>query len=356
MQTILNQLKIKAKVISCHNNGTTLKYELKMLDGERVSKLERYATEIALETKSYCKPIIKVMFEKGTVSVELLINPLKMIKFDQLKQSFDKVKDKYNIPIILGKTHDGEDLIVDLSVMPHLLIAGTTGSGKSVLLHSILNSIMDIDNIKLALIDPKKVELTYYSDIKNLMYPVINDSDSALDILSDLVYEMENRFIKMSKASVSNIKDLNKKYPNSMSYIVLVIDEFSDLMHTSKKEFQTKLCLLAQKSRACGIHIVIATQRPSVDVITGLIKANFPSRISCRVSSVTDSRVILNAVGAERLLGKGDSIISSIGYDMIRFQGSFIDTNEIKIRCDNHKRSMASVIMNSVIGGILNGF
>jgi len=340
MQTILEQLKIGADVIKIENNGTMSKYYLRLHPGAKVSKIERCATEIALGIKAYSKPIIRVVTEEGLVIVELLTDPVKLVDFNDIIMSDEEGR---VIPLMLGRTHDGEDLIADLAEMPHLLIGGTTGSGKSVLLHSILSGIiMSEKNVKLVLIDPKKVELSYYSNIKQLMYPVITDPDDALSVLSDLVNEMEARFKQMSKASVNNIAELKPELP----YIVIIIDEFSDLMHTAKKEFPKKLCMLAQKSRACGIHIIMATQRPSVDVVTGLIKANFPARISCRVSSLTDSRVILGCSGAEKLLGKGDSLISSVGYDMIRFQGAYISPDEIQNLCETQKRSRMARVIN----------
>ncbi|KKN11740.1 hypothetical protein LCGC14_1023430 [marine sediment metagenome] len=350
MQTILNQLNIKADVVNVENNGTISKYYLRLHPGAKVSRIENCATEIALGLKAYSKPIIRVITEEGLVVVELLTKPVDKITFSEVAWS---IHDNNNtLPLILGRTHDGKSLIADLSIMPHLLIAGTTGSGKSVLLHSILTGLI-ISNqpIKLVLIDPKKVEFSYYTNIKQLMYPVVTDAENALNVLTDLVDEMEIRFKAMSRSSVNTIKDFNCKNQNNiMSHIIFVIDEFSDLMHMSKKIFQKKLCMLAQKSRACGIHIIMATQRPSVDVVTGLIKANFPARISCRVSSLTDSRIVLGCSGAEKLLGYGDALINSIGYDMVRFQGAYIKPEEIQKICECYKRSKISNIYNYIRG------
>lgn len=347
MQTILRQLKIKADVVNSENNGIMSTYYLRLGPGAKVSKLENNATEIALALKSYSKPLIRVIPEKGLVAVELLVNPLRKVGFADV----DRSSTSGPLSMVLGKTHDGKDLLADLSIMPHLLIAGTTGSGKSVMLHSILNSLLTSDtNIKLALIDPKKVELTPYQYVKQLLYPIITEPNDALAVLSDLVEEMEHRFRLMARARYNDIAKYNVKKKKNLPYIVLVIDEFSDLMHSSKKEFQKKLCMLAQKSRACGIHIIIATQRPSVDVVTGLIKANFPARISCRVSSSADSRVILGSGGAEKLLGKGDSLVSSIGLDMVRFQGAFLSEEEVAQCCESNKRSRWSRFVNYLRG------
>jgi S-DNA-T family DNA segregation ATPase FtsK/SpoIIIE len=348
MQTILKQLKIEADIVKVEKNETISKYYLEMHPGAKVSKIENCATEIALGIKSYGKPIIRVIPEQGLVCIEIITNRIKNVNFVDFKDKLIEF-DKYSIPIILGKTYDGNSLIPDLSTMPHLLVSGTTGSGKSVLLHSIINSLIMKENIKLALIDPKKVEFNCYENINQLLYPITTESEEAIALLSDLVDEMENRFKIMSKSSVNCIKDYNKNR-NRLPYIVLIIDEFSDLMYSSKKEFQKMICSLAQKSRACGIHIIISTQRPSVDVITGLIKANFPSRISCRVSSIIDSRVALNCSGAEKLLGNGDALINSIGFDMVRFQGAYLNAEEVKQLCGFNKRGKISRVINFVRG------
>jgi S-DNA-T family DNA segregation ATPase FtsK/SpoIIIE len=290
----------------------------------------------------YGKPIIKTLLDKGLVEIEVLSNRIETVLFDKVIDNLETVD--CEVPLVLGKSYNGNDLIVDLASMPHLLIAGATGSGKSILLHSILSGLMKFDKgIRLALIDPKKVEFTYYNKIKHLKYPIITDFEDALIVLKDLVSEMENRFSRMEKYSVNNIKSFNEIKQNRfvrffrkkefMPYLVVIIDEFSDLIQTSKKDFQKYISLLAQKARACGIHIIIATQRPSADVVTGLIKANFPARISMRVSSAVDSRVILGRNGAEKLLGRGDAILDSVGHSMLRFQGSYITPREVQEIC-----------------------
>lgn len=347
MQTLLNQLKIKADVVSSETNGTMSKYYLRLRPDGKINKIERCASEIALGLKAFSIPIIKIIPEKGLVSIELITKKQNTILFGDLFQSLNINTDELRLPMILGREHTGSDLVADLSLMPHLLIAGTTGSGKSVLLHSIICSFLKLDNIKLALIDPKNVEFSYYNDIKQLIYPIANYPDDAYNILSDLVEEMDDRFIKMAKISVNNIGTYNqKKSKRKMPYIVLIIDEYSDLIQLSKKIFQNKLSRLAQKSRACGIHIIIATQRPSADVVTGIIKANFPARISCKVTSVTNSRVILDRGGAEKLLGKGDAFINSNVHDMLRFKGALISPNEIEQICKGNKRTKFQRFIN----------
>lgn len=347
MQGVLNTLKIRADVVSVENSGTMVKYLLSIGAGEKVNKLEKYSTEISLALKSYSKPIIKIISELGLVSIEVLNSPAGVVKFSDI---VGKLKNETaSIPLILGRTHDGKDLITDLTKMPHILLAGSTGSGKSVMLHSFISSmILSKKNIRLVLIDPKTVEFTYYSNIKQLLYPIIHDLGSAQDVMEQLTEEMEERFDLMYKCGTNSVVDYNiKKHSKMLPYIVLIIDEFSDLFISDKKRDKYKnLCMLAQKSRACGIHIIIATQRPSVDVITGLIKANFPARISCRLPSLFDSRVILDQSGAEKLLGNGDAIIHSSAHDMIRFKGAFLNTHEIEQICLNNKRSNVSILRN----------
>lgn len=323
------------------------KYLLSLSPGTKVEKIEKYATEIALGLKAYSKPIVRAITERGVVSVELLTKPQQEVFFTALLSDFDSFSAQ--VPSILGKTQSGDNLFIDITKMPHMLIAGATGSGKSVMLHSIICSIiLSNKNVKLVLIDPKTVEFSYYKDIKQLLYPVVSDAESALEILDDLIEEMEDRFTIMSKASKNNIEDYNYSSNKEMPYIVVVIDEFSDLMHSSKKDFQSKIAILAQKSRACGIHLILATQRPSVDVVTGLIKANFPSRISCRVSSAVDSRVVLDRNGAEKLLGSGDALLNCGFLDMLRFKGAFLKVDEILKVCDSNRRVVFLEFFNNL--------
>lgn len=347
MQQILQQLKIKADVVRHESNGIMSKYYLRLQPGGRVNKIERCATEIALGLKSYSIPIVRVIPEEGLVSVELLTNPQEYVGFEELIE--DLAKSEGDLPVIMGRDYSGNNIVDDITKMPHLLVSGTTGSGKSVLLHSIICSLISCEttNVHLALVDPKNVEFSYYNNIKQLMYPVVNYADEAYSVLSDLVSEMDARFKLMARVGVNEIKEYNTKRPKKqLPYIVLIIDEFSDLMQRSKKEFQTKLSRLAQKSRACGIHIILATQRPSADVVTGIIKANFPARISCRVTSAVNSRVVLDKNGAEKLLGKGDALVDSSARDMLRFKGAYISPEGIKEICYDNKRGFWSRITN----------
>ncbi len=336
---ILNRIfiesKLKAHVNKCYEEGPFLICDLILEPGGKVSKIENHSTEIALALKSKTEPIIYAIPHKGIIRLELLMREPKMVKFNDLSSSKEFISPDKELPIILGKTRRGNSLVVDLASMPHLLIAGATGSGKSVMLQSIICSLLlHKKQIMLALIDPKRVEFSYYDKVPHLWSPIARDVDSSLSILTDLNKEMNKRFAILQKNKCRNILE----YKGKMPYIVVIIDELADLMMTSKKESQDLITLLAQKSRACGIHLIVSTQRPSVDIITGVIKANFPARLSCRVSSSIDSRVILDKSGAERLLGNGDAIIDSTNHHFIRFKGAFLTENDI-INVIKNKRS-----------------
>lgn len=329
MDEILKQLKIKADVIRTEKSKNVEKFFLKLHPSTRVDKIEKYATEIALGMKSYGKPIIKPITEQGLVSVELLISAQENVIFDSLLSDLNK--STHELPIIIGRTLFGANLILDLTKLPHLLIAGSTGSGKSVLLHSIISSlILNKNEVDLILIDPKMVELSCYGGIKNLVSPIIIEPESALKVIEGLIEEMNDRYRLLARKKVNNITEYNKKTNRKMSYLVLVIDEFADLIYSVKKEFEKALSILSQKARASGIHIILATQRPSVDVVSGNIKANFPARICFKVPSFIDSRVILDIGGAEKLMGAGDGLIVSTQHDLVRFKGAYISLQEIE--------------------------
>ena len=336
MEEILRQLKIKADVVGSEWNGIVAKYLLKLHSGTKLEKLERYATEIALGMKSYGKPIIKPITEEGVVSVEFIIHQQGTIPINSLYEEL--TNSKLKLPIIVGRTVFGENLTIDLTSLPHLLVAGSTGSGKSIFLHSaILSLIRSKRDVSIILVDPKTVEFGAYNNIKQLLCNVINSPEEALTVLSDLINEMNSRFSLLARKKVTNIVEYNSKTLERLSYVVLIVDEFSDLMYNSKKEFQKLLCVLSQKCRAAGIHIIMSTQRPSTDIINGSIKTNFPARISFRVPSSYDSRVVLNEVGADRLLGDGDGLIISPKHNLVRFKGAFVASKDInKVVAENN--------------------
>jgi S-DNA-T family DNA segregation ATPase FtsK/SpoIIIE len=267
------------------------------------------------------------------------------------------------IPLYLGKDSSGEALVSDLTKMPHLLIAGTTGSGKSVCINSIITSVLLTkrpDEVKMILVDPKMVEMTTFSNIPHLMCPIVTETQMAVQILEWATVKMDERYAILAEARVKNIADFNSlgaeevinrfnpsspeeeaKIPKKLPYIIIVIDELADLMMTAAKEIEAYIVRLAQKSRAVGIHIVLATQRPQATVVTGLIKSNMPTRIGFRVAARMDSRIILDQNGAETLLGEGDMLFLKPGTsDLIRAQGTFIDENEIK-RIVKHLKDIA---------------
>jgi S-DNA-T family DNA segregation ATPase FtsK/SpoIIIE len=251
--------------------------------------------------------------------------------------AFEKLRPKGALPIALGKGSGGEPIVADLAEMPHLLIAGATGSGKSVCMNTIICSLLmqsTPQQLRLFLVDPKRVELTVYNEVPHLLAPVLVDTDKIVPALRGIIGEMNARYKRFETARVRNIGDYNSKAATPderLPYIVLVIDELADLMMTASGEVEPALCRLAQLGRATGIHLVVATQRPSVDVLTGLIKANFPSRISFSVSSQVDSRTILDGVGAEKLLGKGDMLFLPTDYiKPKRIQGAFISDDEVR--------------------------
>lgn len=343
MKEVLKQLNIKVDVEHEEHTGNVSRYFLKLLPGTTVDKIERKATEIALAAKSYGKPIIRPILHQGVVILELVTSPPSNVSFC----SFDLENYQQSIlPVILGKTQDNQDLVLDLVDSPHMLVSGTTGSGKSVLLNSIVCSLMESDkNVKIGLVDPKMVEFSNYSDIEQLKYPIIHTPEDTQAVIDDLIDEMNNRFKQMAWDGVSNIKQYRDV---KLPYIVLVIDEFSDIVLTSGKQFSDRLCLLAQKARACGIHVVISTQRPSVGIINGAIKANFPTRVSFKVSSMTDSRVVLDRNGAEKLRGRGDGLLISDLHDMVRFQGAFLEKEDVKNTCDKHNINFKTKICRKI--------
>ena len=249
-------------------------------------------------------------------------------------REFDKMRKKAKLPVAIGKGGSGETVNIDLAKMPHLLVAGSTGSGKSVFVNTIISCLLiekDPSEVRLLLIDPKRVELTPYNGIPHLLTPVVVETDQVVSLLRGLIREMMDRYRRMEEIGVRNIDSYNRKSPDRMPYLVVAVDELADLMMTASVDVEQALCRLAQLGRATGIHLIVATQRPSVDVLTGLIKANFPSRVSFALTSQIDSRTILDTAGAEKLLGKGDMLYQSV--DMSRperVQGVFISDQEIE--------------------------
>ena len=310
--------------------------------GVKVSKIINLSDDIARNTSSESARIATIP-GSNTVGIELPNSSRENVYLSEIINSSDFKRKENKLPIALGKNISGIPIIGDLTSMPHLLIAGTTGSGKSVCINTIILSLLyrhTPDKCKFILIDPKMLELSTYEGIPHLLCPVITEAKKAASVLGWVVKEMESRYRLMTKEGVRNIDGYNSKHKLPMPYIVVVVDEMSDLMLVAGKEIENYIQKLSQMARAAGIHIIMATQRPSVDVITGTIKANFPTRISFQVTSKIDSRTILGEQGAEQLLGKGDMLFMSSANKMIRIHAPFVSDNEIE-KINNYLRSQA---------------
>jgi len=348
---IVNTLKnygIEIDRISATVGPTVTLYEIVPAAGVRISKIKNLEDDIALSLAALGIRIIAPIPGRGTIGIEVPNQTPEMVPMRNIIASEKFQNTTHDLPIALGKTINNEIFIADLAKMPHLLMAGATGQGKSVGLNAILVSLLYKKHpaqIKFVLVDPKKVELTLFNKIErhflaklpNAEDAIITDNTKVIHTLNSLCIEMDNRYALLQDAQVRNIKEYNVKFinrklnPNEghkyLPYIVLVVDEFADLIMTAGKEVETPIARLAQLARAIGIHLIIATQRPSVNIITGTIKANFPARIAFRVTSKIDSRTILDAGGAEQLIGRGDMLLST-GNDLIRIQCAFVDTPE----------------------------
>ena len=332
IEKVLLDFGIEGKIKKINNGPVVSLYEFEPAPGIKVSKIINLTDDIARNTSSVSVRV-SVIPGKNTVGIEIPNETREEVVLREIISN-DKFKRKdINLPIALGKNISGIPVIGDLTSMPHLLIAGTTGSGKSVCINTIIVSLLyklSPDTCKFILIDPKMLELSSYEGIPHLLSPVITDAKKATSALGWTVKEMNSRYKLMSKEGVRNIDGYNSKHKLKMPYIVVVVDEMSDLMLVASKEIENYIQKLSQMARAAGIHIIMATQRPSVDVITGTIKANFPTRVSFQVSSKIDSRTILGEQGAEQLLGKGDMLFMSSANRINRIHGPYVSENEIE--------------------------
>jgi S-DNA-T family DNA segregation ATPase FtsK/SpoIIIE len=346
----LNNYKIGIANIKATIGPTVTLYEIIPEAGVRISKIKNLEDDIALSLSALGIRIIAPIPGRGTIGIEVPNKNATIVSMHSVIASQKFQKSEMELPIALGKTISNETFVVDLAKMPHLLMAGATGQGKSVGLNAVLTSLLYKKHpaeVKFVLVDPKKVELTLFNKIERHYLAKLPDSEDAIitdntkviNTLNSLCIEMDNRYELLKNAFCRNIKEYNEKFkarklnPNDghkfLPYIVLVVDEFADLIMTAGKEVETPIARLAQLARAIGIHLIVATQRPSVNVITGIIKANFPARIAFRVTSKIDSRTILDSSGADQLIGRGDLLYNQ-GNDMIRIQCAFVDTPEVE--------------------------
>jgi S-DNA-T family DNA segregation ATPase FtsK/SpoIIIE len=354
LEKTFTDFDLNVQVVGINTGPVVTQFEIALEKGLRVHKVTRLAEDIAINLKVPSVRIVAPIPGKNTVGVEVPNELRADVRLKEVLLASAKNTTKFKIPLFLGKDSEGRPLVGDLADMPHLLIAGTTGTGKSVCLNTIILSILMTrrpDEVKMIMLDPKGgVEMEVYSKIPHLMHPIVTDMKKSEAILAWAVDKMEERYDLLRRARVRNIAGYNelkpdeilrrvkpeddeerKQIPLHMPYILIVIDEMADLMLQMKKEVEGHIIRLAQKSRAAGIHLVVATQKPTVDVITGLIKSNLPSRICFKVTNKTDSRVVLDAMGADKLLGKGDMLFLPPGTsDLVRAQGTYASDKEIQ--------------------------
>ncbi|MDE7391438.1 MAG: DNA translocase FtsK, partial [Treponemataceae bacterium] len=340
LKDTLSEFKIEAEVTGIRKGPVVTMFEILPAPGVKLSKIVALQDNIALRLAASSVRIVAPIPGKHAVGIEVPNKERAVVSFKEIVDLDLPQFSKMAIPVILGKDISGEPRVLDLAKTPHLLIAGSTGAGKSVCVNSMILSILykrSPQDVKLIMIDPKVVELKLYNDIPHLLTPVITESKRAFQSLQYCLCEMERRYACLDGMGVRDIASYNKRIverniaAEKLPYIVVIIDEFADLMATTGKELESTIARLAAMSRAVGIHLVLATQRPSIDVITGLIKANIPSRIAFMVASKMDSRIIIDQVGAEKLLGKGDMLFASATDPFpVRIQGTLVNDNEVE--------------------------
>ena len=363
LEKLLGEFNINASVVAAETGPVVTMFELELAAGVKVSQISNLANDMARALGAGAVRVVAPLRGKHTIGIEVPNSEKEKVRMKSMMETAGSKPAKMQIPMFLGKDSSGEALVSDLTKMPHLLIAGTTGSGKSVCINTIIVGTLLTkrpDEVKLILIDPKMVEMTAFSTVPHLMCPIVTETQMAVQILEWATVKMDERYALLAEARVKNVAEFNKlggeeviarfnpgtpeeeaKIPKKLPYIVIVIDELADLMMTASKEIEAYIVRLAQKSRAVGIHIVLATQRPQATVVTGLIKSNMPCRIGFRVAARMDSRIILDQNGAETLLGEGDMLFLKPGTsDLIRAQGTFLDDMEIR-RIVKHLKEVA---------------
>ncbi|MBT3981592.1 MAG: DNA translocase FtsK [Bacteriovoracaceae bacterium] len=349
----LSDFRIEGNIINILKGPVVDTFELELGAGVKVSKVTRITEDLSLALKGTPIRMVYPMKGKHTIGIEIPRSPREIIYLDEVLDVEEFTGSDLKLPIAMGKDAFGDPFVIDLPAMPHMLVAGATGAGKSVFINTLLVSLLvrnSPDKLRLILIDPKQLELALYADLPHLILPVITEASMASLSLLWAIEEMERRYTLLKELGVRSLERYNEKIKEvdeeviakvkhlyegrgnalELPFIVIIVDEFADLVLTKKgKDIETNICRLAAKARACGIHLIIATQRPSVDVITGLIKANFPTRVSFRVTASIDSRTILNSMGAEKLLGRGDMLYKH-GIEMKRVHSAYVDENEIE--------------------------
>ncbi len=353
LEQLLSEFNVNAQVVAADTGPVVTMFELKLAAGVKVSQIAALANDMARALGVGAVRVVAPLPGKHTIGIEVPNSEKEKVRIKSMMDLSGSKPQRMQIPLFLGKDSSGEALVSDLAKMPHLLIAGTTGSGKSVCINSIITGILLTkrpDEVKMILIDPKMVEMTAFNTIPHLMCPIVTETQMAVKILEWATVKMDERYSILAEAKVKNIEEFNKlgeeeilkrfnpsspeeeaKIPKKLPYIVIVLDELADLMMTAAKEIEAYIVRLAQKSRAIGIHIILATQRPQATVVTGLIKSNMPCRIGFRVAARMDSRIILDQNGAETLLGEGDMLFLKPGTsDLVRAQGTYVDDAEIK--------------------------
>jgi S-DNA-T family DNA segregation ATPase FtsK/SpoIIIE len=361
LEETLNSFGIKAKVIQISRGPTITRYELQPAPGVKVSRIVNLSNDIALSLATSDIRIEAPIPGKSAIGIEVPNESKTNVSLREIFESEEFKQINTKIPFALGKDIAGKPIVTNIEKMPHLLIAGATGSGKSVCINALITSILykaKPDEVKLLLIDPKVVELSIYNGIPHLIVPVVTDPKKAAGALNWAVEEMTSRYKKFAQLGVRDIFSYNSKAENDeniekLPQIVVIIDELADLMMVSPAEVEDSICRLAQMARAAGIHLIVATQRPSVDIITGTIKANIPSRIAFAVSSQADSRTILDMGGAEKLLGKGDMLFYPVGASKpLRIQGAYIDEKEVERVVEFLKEQTSNNYNEEVINNI----
>jgi S-DNA-T family DNA segregation ATPase FtsK/SpoIIIE len=341
LEEVFADFNIEIKVINVKLGPVITLYEILPAAGIKINTIINLAGDISRSMGVGAVRIAQV-FGTQYLGVEVPNNNREVVSIKELLSNSNFKNSDHKIPICIGKDISGQIEVIDLSKTPHLLVAGTTGSGKSVFINNLLASLLykfSPDELRLILIDPKMLELSVYNDIAHLLTPVVTEPKKSIIALKWVCKEMERRYSLMNELSTRSLEGYNQKSENKLPYIVVFIDEMADLMMTAGKEVEYYVQRLAQMARACGIHLVMATQRPSVDIITGSIKANFPSRISFQVASKYDSRTVLGEIGAEQLLGNGDMLMSKNGSNLIRYQSAFISDKEVNKLINEIKNS-----------------